>query len=238
MSINLLQKSIDDLKTYWRKFASTLELKTSVSVTQRQRMVAISLDIIAFSDIFIESHNKQLEIEKNQFARTKNMSFEESLEDWKVNSDLVINSLNRLIVSYKVMYFFIRSLQDATYGVLLELIGQNAGRYSSMKDCVYKENNPIHHKLSQAIPKYFDWFKEFRNQRNKIKDGITAGGEFEPSSDLLKINMHIVKEDENPTIIDIDFILSPLDIVKAIDMSVKLLKFGNNLAEELVHDTT
>ena len=237
MSIDLLQNSIDDLKTYWRKFASTLELKTSVSVTQRHRMVATSLDIIAFSDIFIESHNRHLVIEKNQFARTKNMSSEELLEDWRVNSDLVINSLNRLIVSYKVMYFFIRSLQDAIYGVLLELIGQNAGRYSSMKRCVSKKDNPIHQKISHTIPKYIDWFKEFRNQRNKIKYGITAGGGFDPSSDLITINMHTVKEDANPTLIDIDFILSSEDIIKAIEMSVALLKFGDNLVVEIVHDT-
>lgn len=134
------------------------------------------------------------------------------------------------------MYFFIRALQDATYGVLLELTGEKAVNYSSMKYCADNENNPIHKEISRLLPEYFKWFTEFNNQRNKIKEGITAGGGFNPSSDLLTINMHIVREDVNPTIIDIDFILSSMDTVKAIDMSVELLNFGNSLAERFTHN--
>lgn len=235
MSIDLLEKSIDNLKKSWRIFASTLELKTLVSVTQRQRMVSLSLDIIAFSDIFIESHNRHLDTEKKQSKRTLNYSLKELSEDWKNNAESVMNSLHRLVVSYKVMYFFIRALQDATYSVLLELIGKKASKYSSMEKCVNNENNPIHKEISRSLPEYFSWFTEFRCQRNKIKEGITAGGGYKPSSDLLTINMHVVREDLDPALIDIDFNLNSLDIVKAIDMSVALLQFGDNLAGEFLN---
>lgn len=234
MSIDLLKISIDNFKSSWRIFASTLELRTSVSVTQQQRIVSLSLDIIAFSDIFIESHNRHLDIEKKQSIRTLNYSLEEQLEDWTVNAESVMNSLSRLTVSYKVMYFFIRALQDVIYSVLLELTGQTASKYSSLKKC--NENNPIHKEISRSLPNYFKWFTEFRSQRNKIKEGITAGGGFKPSSDTLTINMHIVREDVNPTIIGIDFILNSVDVVKAIDMSSALLNLGNSLAEKPTHN--
>lgn len=226
-----LEESIEKLKVSWRELSTTLELKTKVSVTQRHRMVAHSLDIINFSGIFIETHSQWLSLVESEIKRTAGMSHEEWSKDsqYRIIEDMKI--MDRNAVSYKAMYYFIRALQDAVYGVLLELGGKKSKKYLNMSRCSTDKKDSVNQILSKEFPNYFKWFDEFRTQRNKIKEGITYGGGYD-SDRRLSLNMHIVREEETPPYIDIDFVLDIDDIIKAVEMSVSLLDFTNKFAVE------
>lgn len=224
-----LEKSIEKLKVSWRELATTLEFKTKVSVNQRHRMVAHSLDIINFSGIFIETHNQWLSIVKSEIQRTAEMSHEEWSEDWKHHFKENMNAMDRNAVAYKAIYFFIRALQDAVYSVLLELCGNESKKYLHMSRCLNEKRDSVNQILKKGFPNYFKWFDEFRTKRNKIKNGITYGGGYDSDRNL-SINMNIVEEWKTPPEIGIDFVLDIDDIIEAVEISVSLLDFTNNFA--------
>ena len=84
------------------------------------------------------------------------------------------DATRELKAAYKAYFLFIRAFHDAGYGVLLDLHGQKAGIYSSMNRCVTNAKGPIYEAIF-AIPGYVDWFKSFKEKRDKIKLGVSFG---------------------------------------------------------------
>jgi hypothetical protein len=74
----------------------------------------------------------------------------------------------RLAVAYKAFFIFVRAYQDAIYCMLNERPGGSMNR-------VVKNGNPIRIYLEGQLPSYLIWFPDFRDLRNKIKDGLGAG---------------------------------------------------------------
>jgi hypothetical protein len=79
-------------------------------------------------------------------------------------------STSDLKACYKAYFFFIRAFHDGCYGVLLNLIGQTPGAYSSMNKCVTKASSDAYNHICK-IPGYVDWFKNFKAKRDAVKMG-------------------------------------------------------------------
>jgi hypothetical protein len=80
-------------------------------------------------------------------------------------------AVGELKTCYKVYFFFIRAFHDACYGMLLNLNGQPPGKYSSMNRCIDRKVSPIFEKIN-SIGGYIVWFKDFKEKRDLIKEGI------------------------------------------------------------------
>ena len=133
------------------------------------------------------------------------------------------------------MLFFIRAYQDGIYAILLELTGHKASDFSSMQDCLSKERNPVRQRIIDRLPAYPIWFAKMREQRNRIKSGITTGATFSMGEDSFKllINLDVVWEKDGHAFIDIKEQVSIEDIIEAIRMSTEVSDFTNNWAEEI-----
>lgn len=81
------------------------------------------------------------------------------------------NWLDRYGTSIKALFFFARAYHDCLVRLLLEAIGEKPGKGSSMKDYLKKEKSPIHVWIRENLPGYWEWFEDFRDKRNAIKDG-------------------------------------------------------------------
>ena len=81
----------------------------------------------------------------------------------------------RLAVAFKSVFFYIRACQDDLYGLLLlALTGSRHGQ-PSMNRAVKNPLNPVAVLLSSELPGYLDWFANWRDQRNNIKNGCNFG---------------------------------------------------------------
>lgn len=80
----------------------------------------------------------------------------------------------RLVIAYKGMFFFIRAYQDVMCAVLKLLLGQNAGRWTSMHRAL-RSNDVVGKLVDNDLPAYRDWFMDWKNKRDRIKVGIAVG---------------------------------------------------------------
>jgi hypothetical protein len=132
------------------------------------------------------------------------------------------------------MLFFVRAFQDAMYAVLLELTGNKPGAKSSMQRCIENEDSPIHKRLVERLPAYLTWFSHMRDQRNRIKNGISTGAQFQivdGVSDLF-VALHVVRGNINPSIIDIKEQVGIANIAEAVEMSADLADLACEWVEE------
>lgn len=77
----------------------------------------------------------------------------------------------RLAATYKAIFFFVRAYQDATYRVLLQLLGERSGVGVSMARAADNDRNPVARLLAQETPTYLPWFSSWKSLRDSIKDG-------------------------------------------------------------------
>lgn len=83
-----------------------------------------------------------------------------------------LSAADRLGMSYKVLFVFVRAYQDAIYAVLFEqLQGARAGQSSSMRNAATNARNPVGAFLTARLPGYIEWFNISRALRNEIKEG-------------------------------------------------------------------
>jgi hypothetical protein len=105
-----------------------------------------------------------------------------------------LRHLNRVVVAYQSVFFFVRSFHDAIYRTFLWITGNRWGPKSSMKDAVkcgsaedldealntrhrrtvgtFVRGNPVAAVLESAVPEYPAWFSRWRHLRNEIKRGV------------------------------------------------------------------
>ena len=85
-------------------------------------------------------------------------------------------ALAELKAVYKAYFFFVRAYQDACYWVLLELTpGCQPGKGSKMAHCCDPDNLASNGACKEvaAVPGYVAWFRDFRDKRNLIKEGVS-----------------------------------------------------------------
>jgi hypothetical protein len=90
---------------------------------------------------------------------------------------------DKVTVSFKSLFLFLRAYQDALYALLFELLtGKRAGN-ARMQAAVDKASNPVGELVRATVPEYLEWFGRWRSLRNDIKTG-TNFGLVGPSSDI------------------------------------------------------
>jgi hypothetical protein len=81
-------------------------------------------------------------------------------------------SSRRLRVAFKSVYFFVRAYQDALYRAALFVVdGEVAGGGARMARAL-RPDSSVGAYLQSAAPGYLTWFAEWRDQRNRVKDGV------------------------------------------------------------------
>jgi hypothetical protein len=133
----------------------------------------------------------------------------------------------RLILQLKALHFFLRSYQDAMYAVLLGLTQESRARYPTMKNAL-KEGNPIGTTIRERCPDYLDWFRRWRDQRNRIKDGISFAT-IGPATDL-GIIVATFNEEGGVTLRPEGDAIRANEVIEALRMSAQLADLAFALA--------
>jgi hypothetical protein len=137
----------------------------------RHRVFELGMDMVTFSEYFLEAHINATA----WITDSANNASRQNLELMIKRNNSISGKLERkyskkLEVCYKSFFFFIRAFHDAGYAALLNIKGQDPGRYSSMSKCIEKKPDKIY-ELVESIDGYVDWFKKFKVSRDKIKEG-------------------------------------------------------------------
>jgi hypothetical protein len=136
----------------------------------------------------------------------------------------------RLILQLKALHFFLRAYQDAMYALLFELvIGKRAGN-TRMQVIIKKEANPVGEKIRDKLPNYIEWFVSWREQRNRIKDGVSFAT-IGPATDL-GIIAATFNEEGGYTLRPEGPAIRAGDIIEALRMSTHLADLASVLASE------
>ena len=87
--------------------------------------------------------------------------------------------IRRLLASYKAWSYFVRIYQDWLYGALMGILTGNYPRNPLVKKALAepkrkKDRNPVRAFLDREAPAYIDWFHDFAELRNTLKNGVPA----------------------------------------------------------------
>jgi len=163
----------------WHGLNQLLDKRVPVSL--QIRLTACVTDVITFMPLL-----RQLESEE---ASRLEKHFDLTVKRWDAPRSF------QFAAAFKATCYFLRALQDALYGVLLETAGGRAGGYSSMADAA-KDSNPVHALLVQALPDYLEWFLDFRNIRNRMKEGVSTAFtcRITPGPPRVSVDVHRVND--------------------------------------------
>jgi hypothetical protein len=130
----------------------------------------------------------------------------------------------RLIMAYKALYYFIRAYQDRLYAVLAILLEPDAPSGRSMNAAFKNSQNPARRLLDTHLPEYVEWFPNWRDQRNKVKDGIsfsTAGPAPQTGLTSLGIRFNEFSRDGGVSV-DCSEAVQLADVTRALRLSAAL----------------
>ena len=126
----------------------------------------------------------------------------------------------------KALFYFVRSLQDATYAALLEAGGNHPGAYSSMQDCAKNAANPLRSLIDNALPGYFAWFADLRALRNQMKLGASTSFEFRGPVGARQMYVALQVVDDSLRHVSSGRKLSISDVEKSLAHSAGLLEWA------------
>jgi hypothetical protein len=168
--------------------------KSLVRTSIRTQAGALAADILGLCPLYRESYieavnaaSKQTALVNNLFARLDQEELLKKMEQaLSVDFVSITNApFAKLTAATKAFFFFIRAYQDGLYRMAFEVVTAcNTGRHAAMsKAFLFDErtgtgtltSNPVAECLKRAFPDYRDWFVDFRNKRNLIKNGIGTG---------------------------------------------------------------
>jgi len=135
--------------------------------------------------------------------------------------------IRRVISAFKFAYFSVRAHQDAACGVLYVLLGQQAGRYTSMSDALKKEDNPIRNLVTDRLPGYADWLRAWKDRRDQMKVGAQFALLFDADNNLSIQFEYPCGESHRMDVITQAITLS--DVAEGLEFSTRL----NGLVHEL-----
>lgn len=135
--------------------------------------------------------------------------------------------IRRVISAFKFTYFSVRAHHDAVCGVLYELLGQRAGRYTSMSDALKKEGNPVRSFVNDRLPGYAEWLPAWKDRRDQMKIGAQFALLFDADNNLSIQFQYPFGEHRSANVITQAIALS--DVAEGLDFSTRL----NCLVHEL-----
>jgi hypothetical protein len=136
----------------------------SVTAEQRGALLEITGDLVAFSDVLLEVHERAVAFETEQEAAL--LSPEPPPRPMR--------EVRRLHATYRSFFFLSRELQDHAYGAILGTCpGCKMPPEPSMKDA-RNERNPVRVLLDASVPDYWAWFARWRALRNELKEGVSV----------------------------------------------------------------
>ena len=82
----------------------------------------------------------------------------------------------KLRIAFKAAYFFLRAHQDMLFRVAfyaLEGSFPSRGKTGTMGAAVTNPDSPVGRHLAAHVPAYAEWFMRWRDQRNRVKKGVS-----------------------------------------------------------------
>jgi hypothetical protein len=139
-------------------------------------------------------------------------------------------ALWKLGAAYKTVFYFVRAYQDTLYRMVLNLQKQPWGKQSMSR--ALRPDNPVGKLLGERLPEYLPWFEDWRDKRNKIKDGVTAGWAGPQTDPGLVFVEVIVTPGTYATRLDARTAIRLSDVAAAIEMSAQLTGLVHRLVKE------
>lgn len=217
-----------------------LEKHTSVSLRSRHRLIASSQDLCSFSPVLLNAIGPCLNQFREQQQQLHQLQICQRLGLVTLPFESDDTPIKAFSSAYKAMFFFIRGLQDALYGIMLEVSGRKVGAYSSMNDCMKNPSSPIFQRLTKELPGYAEWFEKMREQRDKIKWGVShaPGWEYGANHQELFLNLYVVRESKESKSLDIDERVTLSDVTRAIKETNRLLDLIQVCVREITSAST
>ena len=149
-----------------------------------------ALDIVAFSGILREVYvitcgaiNTETEAVFGAMGRTSDPS--DLLEQLgrvlreRPSGTWPTRDIRRLLASYKAWSYFMRIHQDWLYGAVMGILTLDYPNNPLMKKALAepkrrKDSNPVRAFLDLEAPGYIDWFRDFAQLRNTLKNSVPA----------------------------------------------------------------
>jgi hypothetical protein len=219
-----MQKMEDELL---RQFASSDGLQQSVQEEEARVISEIPLEIrVELRLKFLFEKKLTAVIAGGDFSEAFSQNLKQLADlrkkywdDFRSKHD----PFRELGITFKAMFYFIRSCQDNLYSVALLLLSQEAPKSPSMMKAVNNPRNPIAGILG-SIPEYKEWFIKWREKRNKIKEGVGTG--YTGVGDGLGVIFDKLDEKNNGIIASLakENVVYFADIVEAISMTTLLIK--------------
>lgn len=140
----------------------------------RMRMAQSATDVIAFVPIFRQAHTAAVEVHRQEAQNVYEIiSVIGGGKVGDLDVDDLARSARELQVSYKALYFLIRAFQDRLYTVAARLLAPGDAAGQSMGAAFKRPQNPVRRFLDERVPAYVEWFPAWRDQRNRVKDGVS-----------------------------------------------------------------
>jgi hypothetical protein len=94
-----------------------------------------------------------------------------TIEEWRAGQPP--SDVGDVLTAMKALYLALRAHQDRLYqAIFLLREGRTPGAGKSMNWALGHPESPVGAYLRSEHPTYLDWFERFRDQRNRIKDGV------------------------------------------------------------------
>lgn len=137
--------------------------------------------------------------------------------------------VGRFIVLVKALFVFLRAYQDAMYALMFEMIEGKPTRHRRMQEAASKPMNPVGRVLRRQLSGYLDWFADWRELRNEVKEGVNFSLLGPP--DDIAITFTSTTDAGGYVIFDVDRPVVRLShLASALDVSAALTRLATSLA--------
>jgi hypothetical protein len=129
----------------------------------------------------------------------------------------------KLGAAYKAAFYLVRAYQDTVYRMILNLQKRDWwGPNASMQRAITNEKK-VGVLLRDRLPEYLEWFVEWREKRNRIKDGVVDSWTG-PETDLGLVFSELLMKADGTTAVVVDGgkAIRLGDVVRAVEFSARL----------------
>lgn len=150
-----------------------LDRETTIGRAMKQRLFGGANDILAMSGLMLDAFAARTAEHVDRHGPRAAVIFAPAAVDESVGTTMLAVAIT------KSLFYFVRSYQDAIYGLGLQLCGQTEG-HRSLADAISnaakgKRASEAYEHLCGATVGYVEWFRRMRSLRNRIKHGRSAG---------------------------------------------------------------
>lgn len=131
-------------------------------------------DVVAAGTELIDTERTAIIVVREETARTFAMFAAGQIPEWTVREQP--RELERLRIGVKSWFFFVRALCDSVYKLLMAIETKTAApQGGSMSTALKNGRNPVALLLNAQAPSWLDWFRNFKDMRDEIKEGVGVG---------------------------------------------------------------